>query len=76
MFPAREKSAAVKKKFQLLQRLEKPCDDEAALLGAARAARPKKVVVKRPAKGPALAGSTPDYSISGKAIRYDCYIPA
>ncbi len=76
MFPAREKSAAVKKKFQLLQRLEKPCDDEAALLGAACAARPKKVVVKRPAKGPALAGSTPDYSISGKAIRYDCYIPA
>ncbi len=76
MFPAREKSAAVKKKFQLLQRLERPCDDEGALLCAARAARPRKVVVKRPAKGAPLAGEKPDYSISGKAIRYDCYVCA
>ncbi len=76
MFPAREKSAAVKKKFQLLQRLERPCDDEAALLDAALAARPRKVVVKRPAKGAALAGRKPDYSLSGKAIRYDCYVRA
>ncbi len=76
MFPAREKSAAVKKKFQLLQRLERPCDDEGALLCAARAAHPRKVVVKRPAKGAPLAGEKPDYSISGKAIRYDCYVCA
>ena len=76
MFPVRGKSAAVKKKFQLLQRLERPCDDEAALLCAARAACPKKIVVKRPAKGAPLAGEKPDYSISGKAIRYDCYVRA
>ena len=31
MFPEREKSALVKKKFQLLQKLERPCDDEEAL---------------------------------------------
>ena len=30
MFPEREKSALVKKKFQLLQKLERPCDDEEA----------------------------------------------
>ena len=75
MFPAKQKSAAVKKKLQLLQRLEAPCDDESALLEAAFAARPRKVVVKRPAKGPFLAGAKPSYSVAGKAIRYDCYLP-
>lgn len=73
MFPEKRKSAAVKKKLQLLQRLESPCDDEAALLDAALAAKPHKIIVKRPVKGPFLAGRTPSYSLSGKAVRYDCY---
>lgn len=73
MFPGRNKSAAVKKKLQLLQRLEQPCEDERALLDAAFAAQPRKVVVKRPAKGPYLAGRKPDYSLAGKAIRFDCF---
>ena len=73
MFPQRRKSAAVKKKLQLLQRLERPCDDERALIDAAFSVHPRKVVVKRPAKGPHLAGAKPDYSIEGKAIRFDCY---
>ena len=73
MFPAKRKDAAVKKKLQLLQRLERPCDDEEALLEAALSARPRKVVVKRPVKGPCLAGRTPSYSLSGKAVRFDCY---
>ncbi len=72
MFPQREKSALVKKKLQLIQQLEPPCTDEAELLCAAVAARPRKVVIKRPAKGPFLAGRKPDHSISGKAVRYDC----
>lgn len=75
MFPERRKSAAVKKKFQLLHRLESPCDDEAGLLGAALAAGPRKVVVKRPAKGPAFAGVRPGYSMAGKAVRYDVIVP-
>lgn len=75
MFPERTKSAAVKKKFQLLHRLERPCEDQETLLQAALAARPRKVVVKRPAKGPCLAGVKPSYSISGKAVRYDCIVP-
>ena len=74
MFPARSKSAAVKKKLQLLQQVEQPCADEGALLDAALAARPRKVIVKRPAKGPQLAGRKPDYSLAGKAIRFDCYV--
>ena len=76
MFPARQKSAAVKKKFQLLHHLEAPCTDEEGLLRAAIACGPRKVVIKRPAKGPYLAGIKPSYSIDGKAVRYDCIIPA
>lgn len=73
MFPARRKSAAVKKKFQLIHRLEQPCEDAEALLRAAFAARPRKIVVKRPPKGPHLCDEKPSYSIEGKAVRYDCY---
>ena len=74
MFPSREKSALIKKKFQLLQQLELPCDNEKDLLDAAYAAKPRKIVIKRPLKGPYLAGVKPHYSLSGKAIRYDCMI--
>ncbi|OUO35878.1 SAM-dependent methyltransferase [Olsenella sp. An290] len=75
MFPERTKSAAVKKKFQLLHHLERPCEDEARLLDAARAARPRKIVVKRPPKGPWLAGAKPSHSLAGKAVRYDVLVP-
>lgn len=73
MFPESRKSASVKKKLHMLQQLETPCDDEVALLEAALRARPRKVVIKRPVKGPYLAGRKPDYSIAGKVIRYDCF---
>lgn len=75
MFPARTKSAAVKKKFQLLHHLEQPCDEEEALVAAALSAHPRKVVIKRPAKGAPLAGMKPGYSIAGKAVRYDVLVP-
>ncbi len=74
MFPERKKSGLIKKKFQLLQQLEHPCADEEELLGAAINAKPRKIVVKRPAKGPYLADIRPDYSIGGKTIRYDCLV--
>lgn len=75
MFPERTKSAAVKKKFQLLHHLERPCDNEDELLGAALAVRPRRVVIKRPPKGPFLAGAKPSHSIAGKAVRYDVIVP-
>ncbi len=73
MFPAREKSGLIKKKFQLLQGLETPCDDEEALLAAALDAHPVKTVVKRPLKAPCLSGREPDYSFRGSTIRFDVY---
>lgn len=74
MFPERQKSALVKKKLQVIQRLEEPCDDERGLLLAAMTAGPKKLIVKRPPKGPYLAGIRPDHSITGKAVRFDCFV--
>ncbi len=73
MFPERQKSALIKKKFQLLQQLERPCAEEEDLLAAAVAANPRKIVIKRPVKGPYLAGKKPSHSIAGKAVRYDCF---
>lgn len=71
MFPERQKSASVKKKFQLLQQLECPCSTEEELLTAAKKCGSRKIVIKRPLKGAYLDGIKPDYSIDGKAIRYD-----
>ena len=34
---------------------------------------PDKIIVKRPLKSDFLAGRKPSYTLSGKAIRYDCY---
>jgi len=74
MFQARQKSGLVKKKFQLLHQLEQPCMEEQALLDAAISCRPRKIVIKRPAKGAFLAGVKPSYSLKGNAIRYDCIV--
>lgn len=74
MFPAKQKNAISKKKLQMIQHLEKPCDDERDLMRVACEANPRKIVVKRPLKGPFLAGEKPSYSLKGKTIRYDCYV--
>lgn len=71
MFPERQKSALVKKKFQLLQQLECPCDAETELLDAAIAAHPRRIIIKRPLKAPFLAERKPSFTMLGKAIRYD-----
>ena len=71
MFPKRRKSGLVGKKFQILHRLEQPCDEEEALLRAALEAGPVKIVIKRPLKEGYLAGVRPGYSLNGKKIRYD-----
>ncbi len=74
MFPERQKSSLVKKKFQLIHHIEKPCDNEEELLQAAINAKPYKIIIKRPVKGEYLAGIKPGYSLTGKAVRYDCIV--
>ena len=75
MFPERRRRASTNKKLQLFQVLERPCEDEDALMAAALAAHPRKVVVKRPLKGPYLAGVKPSSSLAGKVVRYDVIVP-
>ncbi len=74
MFPERQKTALVKKKFQLIHNIEKPCDNEEELLNTAINANPRKIIIKRPVKGEYLAGIKPGYSLTGKAVRYDCIV--
>lgn len=74
MFPARNKSGLIKKKFQLLQQLESPCEEGERLVRAALSLKPKKVIIKRPLKGEYLAGIKPNHSAFGRAIRYDCLV--
>ncbi len=74
MFPERQKSALVKKKLQMIQKLEEPCTDERQLFLAAVDAKPRKLIIKRPPKGPWLADVKPDHSIEGKAVRFDCFV--
>ncbi len=74
MFPERQKSALVKKKFQLIHTLEAPCTDEEELLAAAVLAGPSKIIIKRPIKAPFLAGRKPSYDVRDKIIRYDCIV--
>ena len=75
MFPERTKSGLVGKKFQLLQKLERPCADGEALLAAALSVRPKRIIIKRPVKGPYLGGRRPDFSYTGKTVRWDVVLP-
>lgn len=74
MFPARDKSAAVKKDMATLQALLGDADDADALFAWAVAQDVARVVVKRPPRAPALAGRRPSHCISGKAVRYDVVV--
>ncbi|MDC1141622.1 class I SAM-dependent methyltransferase [Planctomycetota bacterium] len=74
MFPARSKSAAVKKEMQYLQLLELPEADVVRLIQAAFVAGAVKVVLKRPAKSAPMS-SKPNHSIGGKTVRFDVYLP-
>ncbi|KTC71628.1 SAM-dependent methyltransferase [Legionella birminghamensis] len=73
MHPARQKSALVKKDLQVLQQLIGTDYDAMALLQTAQKRVRSKVVVKWPQLLAPL--STPNFSIPGKTIRFDVYLP-
>lgn len=73
MFPSRRKSARVKKELARLHRLLGEDGDADRLLLAALAHAEQRVVVKRPAGTPAIAGPEPTYTITGGDIRLDIY---
>jgi 16S rRNA (guanine1516-N2)-methyltransferase len=74
MFPARSKSAQVKKEMQVFHQLVGTDPDADQLLELARACAKKRVVVKRPRIAPELAAARPSYTLTGKSNRYDIYV--
>lgn len=75
MFPERRKSAQVQKEMRFFHQLVGDDQDDDALLAIARQHCLHRVAVKRPRHAPSLAGEKPAFVISGKAIRYDIYLP-
>lgn len=83
MFPARQKSAKVKKEMQAFHVLVGEDNDAGQLLPLALRQARYRVVVKRPVQAPVLAGKeladkelagmAPSYAYTGKSTRYDIY---
>lgn len=77
MFAAHDSRAQVKKELLWLRQLlghEEAAEGE-RLLSLARQKARRRVVVKRAAKAPVLAGVAPTASLAGKAVRFDIYTP-
>jgi 16S rRNA (guanine1516-N2)-methyltransferase len=74
MFPARRKSARVKKEMWLFQQLLEAEEVDAGLLDCALAIAGDRVVVKRPARAQPLDGRNPAFAIPGKTVRFDVYL--
>ncbi len=75
MFPERQKSALVQKEMRFFHEVVGDDPDSDGLLVCARMRAKQRVVVKRPRLAPCLADCVPAFVISGKAVRYDIYLP-
>jgi 16S rRNA (guanine1516-N2)-methyltransferase len=73
MFPNHKSSAKPAKEMQILQALTANLDIASGFELALQKAR-KRVVVKRPAKAPALTAVQPDIVYREKTIRFDVYL--
>jgi 16S rRNA (guanine1516-N2)-methyltransferase len=76
MFPHSKASAEAKKEMKLFRSLVGADLDEDELWAQADQIARCRVVVKRPAKAPPLAGRAPSYVLAGKANRFDIYAKA
>jgi 16S rRNA (guanine1516-N2)-methyltransferase len=76
MFPAREKTAQVKKEMRAFHEVVGSDDDASSLLAPALQLAKKRVVVKRPGYAAFLAGQAPTMSVTGKNNRFDVYVNA
>lgn len=76
MYPPETKGGEVKKGIRSLQRLIGPQEDAKRLFSAARAAAPRRLVIKRPRKAPPLEPGLAHFSIEGRQTRFDVYQPA
>lgn len=75
MFPARQKSAAVKGAMQVLQRFVGEQADRDSLLDAALQVGCRRIVVKCPAQGGGSTRHTPAWQLKARSSRFDVYLP-
>lgn len=73
MFPPRHKSAAVRKKMQILQVILGEAKDTEALFAISLACAAQRVVVKRPRLALPLPGPKPTFTLEGRSSRFDVY---
>lgn len=74
MFPDKNKTALNKKEMRLFRAIAGKDEDADMLFTKALTIAGKRVVVKRPAKSEYMLGKKPEFSIEGKASRFDVYI--
>lgn len=74
MYPHRGKTALPQKEMQIFRDLTAGDPDADVLLSPALACARRRVVVKRPAKAPWLAGQKPALEMKGSQARYDVYL--
>ena len=73
MYPARKKSAKIKKEMQILQYLVGHSDENVELLDMALQTAKHRVVVKRPKTAAMLNQTPPSFTVSSVNTRYDVY---
>ena len=74
MYPQRNKRALVKKEMRILRDIVGDDLDAANLLAIALQYATRRVVVKRPRLAEFLDDKRPDFSLTGKACRFDIYL--
>ncbi len=74
MYPGHDRDERSKKQMQFLRELTGGDADGADLLEAALAARPGRVVVKRPRSAARLGASEPTFELAGTQARFDVYL--
>ena len=74
MYPDPRREALSKKELQFLREITAGDPDADGLLPIALRTAHKRVVVKRPAKAPPLAGCEPDYRLQQTQARFDVYL--
>ncbi|MBT8145999.1 MAG: class I SAM-dependent methyltransferase [Gammaproteobacteria bacterium] len=77
MFPAKRKSARVKKDMFMLQKYferMKNAKEEGGLLSDAFTIARRRVVVKRPLRAPDMEEMAPTFRLTGRSSRYDVYV--
>ena len=74
MYPHTGKAALPRREMQIFRELTSGDPDAGLLLESAMRHTFRRIVVKRSAKAPFLAGREPTYSLSGSQTRFDVYI--